>query len=262
MIKQKKEKLIVANLKMKLNSLAERETWMRQLESQKKALRLKNSKIIICPQFLQLSFFMDKINSKYFSFGAQNCFWEDEGAFTGEVSPKALRSIGAEFVILGHSERKKYFSENFEQIAKKINQALRNNLTPIVCLGESAEERKAGKTEKVLKEQLKMYFGSTPKNRMEKIILCYEPIWAISSNGPATLPDENDIMQAKIIIKKALIRGLGEGWAEKIRILYGGSVDTSNFFNLCMETGMDGVLVGSASLKPAELISMVKMADL
>jgi triosephosphate isomerase len=193
--------------------------------------------------------------------GGQNCFWESKGAFTGETSPRALYSWGARYVILGHSERKRYFGENPKMIAKKLQAALKENLIPIVCVGESAQEKEEGKTFEVISEQLEEYLGGIEAIRVRRVIFCYEPIWAISANGPAILPTQNDIMSARLVIQKFLSKTYGSRLAEQVLIIYGGSVDSQNAEETCLKSGMDGALVGSASLKPMELVKIGQVLE-
>ncbi len=189
--------------------------------------------------------------------GAQNLFYEDEGAFTGEVSGKLLKSYKVDYVIIGHSERRNYFQETDEIVNKKIKAALRNQLKPIVCVGEHLEERETGTTNAVLTKQVKAAFAEITAEDMEKIVIAYEPIWAIGTGKTATAEQADDAC--------GFIRGLikelyGENVSEAIRIQYGGSVKPENIDELLAKENIDGALIGGASLDPDKFIKMVKAA--
>jgi triosephosphate isomerase len=197
-------------------------------------------------------------NNKDIFLGAQNCFWEDKGAYTGEIGPKMLKSMGVEYVILGHSERREYFKENNQEIAKKLERVLKNRLTPIVCIGENSEEKRQELTGQVILEQMQEILKNIGSGNIEKTVLCYEPIWAISSNKPDSLPTENEIMEARLLMKKFLVKKYGKLTADRVKIIYGGSVDQSNVGETCLKTGMNGALIGSASTKPYDFVKIIK----
>ncbi len=259
----KKEKIVAANFKMNFNSPYERKRW---IEGFNKSLELDGKKLsevkfVLCAPDLHLEEFSKSLQDSRVETGGQNCFWESKGAFTGETSPRALYSWGARYVILGHSERKRYFGEDAKMIAQKLQAALKESLIPIVCVGESAQEKEEGKTFEMVSNQLKGYLGELEAIRVRRIIFCYEPIWAISANGPARLPDQNDIMSARLVIQKFLSKTYGPRLAEQAAVIYGGSVDSQNVEEICLRSGMDGALVGSASLKPLELVKIAQMME-
>ncbi len=254
---EKKEKMIAANFKMNLNLKFELDSWLKNFVLTKKGMRVEKTKLVLCPNFTQISLFAGKIKANWVRIGAQNCSWETKGRFTGEVSPVAISSAGGEYVILGHSERREHFQETNLQIAQKAENALKNNLNVILCVGEMKRGDGAVET----KKQLKEIFGGISRTRAEKIVVCYEPVWAISGNNPGVLLNSNEIMEAKLIIKKFLVESFGRGMAERMKIIYGGSVSPLNFKEFCLDSGMDGALVGNASLSPVELLKMVKVVE-
>jgi len=253
-----KKYLVVANFKMKLASKSEIENWLRNFGKASKNFSSKTVETILCPPNIFLNNFLEFTKKDEFSLGAQNCFWEDEGSFTGEVSPKMLKSMDAQYVILGHSERRKYFNEQNLEIAKKTEKALKNRLSPIVCIGENAEEKKQELTMQVILKQLKDILGKIGPGNIEKTVLCYEPVWAISSSDSAQVPTPNEIMEARLLIKKFLVGKYGRLTAERVKIIYGGSVNSFNVKEICLKTGMEGALVGSAATKPYEFIKIIK----
>jgi len=256
------ENLIVANFKMKLASKSEIETWIRNFEKASKNFSSSKTKVILGVPNVFLNFFKDLNKRKEFSMGAQNCFWEDQGAYTGETSPKMLKSIGVEYVILGHSERRKYFNEKNQEIAKKVEKVLKNRMTPIVCVGENQEEKRKDLSMQVILKQLKEILENVGRGNIEKTILCYEPIWAISSNNPDDLPNSNEIMSARLLIKKFLVGKYGKLTAERVKIIYGGSVDSFNVKEICLDSGMEGALIGSASTKPYDFMKIIEKFEI
>ncbi len=253
-----KKNLVVANFKMKLASKTEIETWLRNFEKASKKFSSLNTETVFCPPSLFLGNFSELIQKDEFSLGAQNCFWEDSGAYTGEVSPKMLASMDAKYVILGHSERRKYFNEQDSEIAKKVEKVLKSRLNPIICIGENLEEKRQDLTMEVVLRQLKNILEKVGRGNIEKTILCYEPIWAISANNPENPPTSNEIMEARLLIKKFLVDKYGRTTAERVKIIYGGSVDQNNVKEICIDTGMEGALVGSCSVKPYDFLKLVK----
>lgn len=190
--------------------------------------------------------------------GAQNIFYEDEGAYTGELSGKLLKSYNVEYVIIGHSERRNYFHETDEIVNKKINAALRNQLTPIVCVGEHLEERENNSTNLVLTKQIKGAFKGISAIDMEQIIIAYEPIWAIGTGKTATAEQANESCG---YIRKLIKDLYGPVVADTIRIQYGGSVKPTNIDELLAKEEIDGALIGGASLDSQKFIEMVNAAS-
>jgi triosephosphate isomerase (TIM) len=251
------KKLVVGNMKMNLMSAIERERYLMML---KKALDGKNfdrTEIVLCPPSVHLENFHEKLGKKI-KVGAQNIFWEREGSFTGEISPSMVKNLGCEYVILGHSERRRYFGEKDEEISMKISAALKVGLRPILCVGD--KEQKADSAA-VFLGQLKNCLMDVNGLKIENVIICYEPVWAISSNNPDHMPTANEIMSARILIKKFLVEKYGIKTSEKVKIIYGGSVDARNVSEVCIDPGMDGALVGRESLTPYEFIKIAEIIN-
>lgn len=257
----KKPKLVVANFKMNLNTGFELIQWLTNFSKAKKSLKLMGTELVLCPPLLHLDAFRRKIKLKAVHFGTQNCFWESKGAYTGEASPALIKSCKGEYVILGHSERRKYLGETDQMVADKILAASKAGLVPVVCVGENAQERKSGMLKTVVSKQLACILENVGSGRLENIVLCYEPVWAISSNKPDHPPTSNEIMEARLLIRKILAQKYGVPSAEKVRILYGGSVDGKNAQEVCVSSGMDGALVGGASLMPHDLVRIAQVVD-
>jgi triosephosphate isomerase len=224
---------------------------------------LQNVRIIICPPFVYLS----NIASSNFqhqtsniSLGAQDIFWEERGAFTGEISPKMLKNLGCQYVIVGHSERRKILGETDEMINKKIKAAIKAKLKPILCIGETLEERKKGKTIKVLKQQLTKSLSHLPTQSLihsatqplDHLIIAYEPVWAIGTGNPCKPEDAKEVLT----FLKKLTQSLSHLLTQPL-ILYGGSVNSQNA-NDYIEIGFDGLLIGGASLNRKEFIEILK----
>jgi len=185
---------------------------------------------------------------------AQNLYFEDKGAFTGEISPLMLADL-CEFVIIGHSERRQYFNETGEIINKKIRAAMRNGLKPILCVGEKLEENEAGRTEEIVTEQLRSSLAGI--DNLDGLILAYEPIWAIGTGKAATGKQANETIA---IIRNNIAKLYNTSTSQDIRILYGGSVNAANVTEFVSQTDIDGALVGGASLKADQFVSITKQA--
>ena len=212
------------------------------------------NEVILCVPYTDLFYALLHVQGTNIKIGAQNMHWEEKGAYTGEVSAPMLKSIGVEYVIIGHSERRQYFAETDETVNKKIKSALAHGLKPIVCVGETLEQREAGETETIVTNQIAKAFEGIASENLEKIIVAYEPIWAIGTGKTATKEDANNtIMQ----IRKKLAEIYGQNEAEGDIIQYGGSVKSSNAKELFETSDIDGGLVGGASLKPEEFAKIV-----
>ena len=180
--------------------------------------------------------------------------WEEKGAYTGEVSGKMLKSIGVEYVIIGHSERRQYFAENNETVNKKIKAAFASELKPIVCVGETLEERESGKTAEIITNQTRLALEGLNENQVKHTIIAYEPIWAIGTGKTATSEDANNSIKE---IRQEIEKNYGKDIAEEVIIQYGGSVKAENSKELFSMSDIDGGLVGGASLKPDEFAKIV-----
>lgn len=211
--------------------------------------------IVICPVFTALSEVGEVVSESNVGLGAQDVYWEDSGAFTGEVSAPLLKDVGAQYVIIGHSERRQFFSETNETVNKKIKAVLACGLTPIVCVGENLQQREENKTFEVIKDQCEHSLANLTPAELEKIILAYEPVWAIGTGRTAT-PDQ--AQEAHHFIRELLGKIGNKEVAVKIRIQYGGSVKPENTAELIAQPDIDGALVGGASLKEDSFVSIVK----
>ena len=217
---------------------------------------VKNSEaeIILCVPYTDLFYSLLTAQNTNIKIGAQNMHWEESGAYTGEVSGEMLKCIGVEYVIIGHSERRQYFNETDETVNKKVKAALRNDLKPIVCVGETLEQREAGKTEEVITSQTKLELEGLTEEQVQNTIIAYEPIWAIGTGKTATAEDANNSIKD---IRNEIRKNYGQNIAENVIIQYGGSVKASNAKELFSTSDIDGGLVGGASLKVEEFANIV-----
>ena len=212
------------------------------------------AEVILCVPYTDLFYCLMNAQGTNIKIGAQNMHFAETGAYTGEVSGKMLKSIGVEYVIIGHSERRQYYNETDETVNKKVKAAYEVGLKPIVCVGESLEEREAGKTESIITNQTRLALEGLSDADVEATIIAYEPIWAIGTGKTATSEDANNSIKA---IRAEVKRIYGEEVAEEVIIQYGGSVKSSNAKELFSTSDIDGGLVGGASLKPDEFSKIV-----
>jgi triosephosphate isomerase len=210
--------------------------------------------VIICVPFTDLFYAINGAQGTNIKVGAQNMHWEETGAFTGEVSPNMLKSIGVEYVIIGHSERRQYFAETDETVNKKLKAALKIGLKPIVCVGESLEQRESGDAKKVVTTQTKLGLEGLTAEDVKNTIIAYEPIWAIGTGKTATKDDANETISW---IREEIKNTYGEEASDSIIIQYGGSVKSGNAKELFDMSDIDGGLVGGASLDPEEFSKIV-----
>ena len=213
--------------------------------------------IVVCPVFTALASVVEAAAGTNVKVGAQNIHWAENGAFTGEISAAMLKETGVEYVIIGHSERRQYFGETDETVNQRLNAALKAGLIPMVCVGEMLEEREGGKTEAVLDTQLKGGLAGLSKEDMEKVVIAYEPVWAIGTGKTAT-PEMAEETHA--YIRKVLTEMFGAETADKVRIQYGGSMKPGNSADLIAQADIDGGLVGGAALEPASFAELIKNA--
>jgi triosephosphate isomerase (TIM) len=211
--------------------------------------------ICVCPPFIDIPAAMEAAQGSRISIGAQDLFWEPEGAFTAEISGPMILDAGATHVIIGHSERRQYFGETDDTVNTKLERALEYGLIPIVCVGEVIEEREAGLTEDVLRRQCVGAFRGISGKKAKKLVVAYEPVWAIGTGKTATPEIAAD---AHYVIREEARKSFGDEFGQNLRILYGGSVKPDNATALMSQEEIDGALVGGASLKPNDFAKIVK----
>jgi triosephosphate isomerase (TIM) len=211
--------------------------------------------IAVCPPFINLPAAVEAARGSNVAIGGQDVYWEKEGAFTGEISPSMLLAVGCTHVIIGHSERRQYFGETDDTVNLKLKAALEAGLIPIVCVGEVLEEREAGITEDVLRRQCTRAFHKLSGKKASKLVVAYEPVWAIGTGKTAT---PQLAAEAHALIRGEVAKSLGDELANNLRILYGGSVKPENAKALMAEAEIDGALVGGASLDAKSFAAIVK----
>ncbi len=211
--------------------------------------------IVLCPPFMSLHTVIEATRGSNVAVGAQNMHWEKEGAYTGECSPRMLVEEGVTHVIIGHSERRQYFGETDDTVNRKLEVALEHGLTPIVCVGEVLEEREANLTEDVLRRQCSRAFRGISAKKAAKLVVAYEPVWAIGTGKTAT-PEIAE--EAHMVIRHEAEKAFGKEFSDALRIQYGGSVKPDNVKSLMSQPDIDGALVGGASLDPQSFAKIVK----
>lgn len=211
--------------------------------------------MVVCPPYTALSAVREAIKGSNIKLGAQDCCWEKEGAFTGEISVPMLKDAGCEYVIVGHSERRRYFHETNETVNKKAKALLKEGLKPIVCVGEKLEERKAGKAFDVVRDHIENSLAGMSREDMLKVVIAYEPVWAIGTGVNATKDEAEEVHK---YIRALLAEMYDKALADSVRIQYGGSVKPDNIKELISEEDVDGALVGGASLKADSFEQIVK----
>ena len=214
------------------------------------------NEVILCVPYTDLFYALLTAQGTNIKIGAQNMHFEESGAYTGEVSGKMLKSIGVEYVIIGHSERRQYFNETDETVNKKIKAAFANDLKPIVCVGETLEQREANQTQEIITKQTEQALQGLTEEQVQNTIIAYEPIWAIGTGKTATAEDANNAIKS---IRKQIEKDFGKTISENIIILYGGSVKSENCSELFSMSDIDGGLVGGASLKVDEFAKIVSI---
>ena len=255
------KKLIVANWKMKPSSLKEAKKIFNEIK--KVASKLKKVDTVICPPFVYLPALGDSVSKQTWRLslqvGAQDIFYEDKGAFTGEISVMMVKNLGANYVIIGHSERRKYLGETNEIINKKIKTALKNNLKVIFCVGEQERDIE-GNYLYFIKNEIEEGLKGISRKLFKNLIIAYEPIWAIGKKGEDA-DNSEDIFQMSIYIRRVLLGIVGKELSRTIFIIYGGSVEPENAESLLKEGGTQGFLVGHASLVPKNFNKILKIAQ-
>ncbi|MDM8535334.1 triose-phosphate isomerase [Desulfobacterales bacterium HSG17] len=217
-----------------------------------------SAEVMIAPPFTAISAVSDVLKGSPVALGAQNLFWESEGAYTGEISPEMLYSAGCRYVITGHSERRQYFGETDEKVNKKIRAAIQAGLIPIFCVGETDSERELKKTFSVLDKQIKKGLEGFSSDELKDLVIAYEPVWAIGTGKTAT---NEQAQEVHIYLRSLIEKKFGNVLANSLRILYGGSVKPNNIFELMRMPDIDGALVGGASLD-AETFSKIVRFDI
>ena len=246
-----RRKIIAGNWKM--NMLPnEAMSFINELEPYAKNAKCE---IILCVPYTDLFYSLLTAQNTNIKIGAQNMHWEEAGAYTGEIAPNMLKCINVEYVIIGHSERRQYFAETDETVNKKIKSALKHELNPILCVGETMKQRELGLEEEIIKQQVIGALEGIPKEQAEKIVIAYEPIWAIGTGKVATKDDANNMIK---LIRKEIESLYNKEVANNVSILYGGSVNKNNSKELFETSDIDGALVGGASLKVNEFNEIIK----
>ncbi len=249
-----RQRLIVGNWKMH-KTISEALDFVKQLaDLLSKSPPAKNVEIVVAPPFTALAAVSTAIKSLPISLAAQDVHWEDLGAFTGEVSIPMLKEAGCRYVIIGHSERRRYFGETDATVKKKVAAVLHHGLRPILCVGETGEQRSNGQTEQVLSGQLTEALSGVEKDRAADIVVAYEPVWAIGSGQPATAEQTRD---AHRHIRTTVTALWGQEAGERLPILYGGSVTPDNIGEFLALREVDGALVGGACLDPAQFAKIL-----
>lgn len=247
-------KYFVANLKMKLVSEKENAEYLLSFANEMKSVKQKEVQTIVCPSFPFLGEFKKKL-PKGIALGSQDVFWEERGAYTGGVSPCSLVDMGVSFSIVGHSERREYFGETDDIVAKKMKACFRTGIRPILCVGETELERKSEKTFEVIKRQVKKALDGISSESFRRVIIAYEPRWSI---GTDRVPSSDEIMEVAISIRRFLVDAFDRDSIDALPILYGGSVTEKQMVDVVWNPKLSGVLVGRESLAPKEVASMVR----
>ena len=247
-------KYLIGNLKMNLLSPDDVRQYLTVLSRETKGHLFPHVEYVLCPPSIHFGL-MSGHFPETIRLGGQDAFWEKEGSYTGEISPIMLKQYGAEFVILGHSERRLYCGETDAIVRRKMDMALRQMLRPVVCIGETRDERDAAETGAVVERSIRTLFEGLSRMQAEKVVIAYEPRWAI---GTDATPETAEIMEVRILVRKVLAQIFDLRTADRVSVLYGGSVKQALLPRVCLDAGMDGVLVGRESLFPYE---MTKMAE-
>ncbi|QSQ10456.1 Triosephosphate isomerase [Koleobacter methoxysyntrophicus] len=242
--------IIAGNWKMH-KGIEETRQLLRELKDMEMSPEIE---VVVCPPFTSLSEAAELLVGTAIGLGAQNMHWERSGAYTGEVSPCMLKEIGCKYVIIGHSERRQYFGETDEMVNFKVKSAFNHDLIPIVCVGENLEQRKNGETKSLVTNQVKKALEGLTEKQVERIVIAYEPIWAIGTGVSAKGEDANEVIK---LIRDIIAGDFGKDISQKVRIQYGGSVKPGNIKEFMEQPEIDGALVGGASLKAVDFGAIV-----
>ena len=248
-----RKKLIIGNWKMNLN-MQEASLYLHKLMEVLKPRR--DVEVVVSPTTLTLQSLSLQVNRRIAKLAAQNCYWRDHGAYTGEVPAAHLRGI-ADYVLIGHSERRYIFIESDKDIRLKVQAAIRNRLQPILCIGETAQERALGETRDVLADQLTSGLANVTAEELDRVVIAYEPIWAIGTGDNAK---PVDVKKATQMIRQHVAHLYGKKAAEEVRILYGGSITVDSAADYLAISGLDGLLVGAASLDIHQFTEIIEKA--
>ncbi|MED1599988.1 triose-phosphate isomerase [Alkalihalophilus marmarensis] len=244
--------IIAGNWKMN-KTLGEAKQFVQEVKSNVPA----NSEVdaVVCSPALFLESLVSETNGTDLKVGAQNVHFEENGAFTGEISPVALEDMNVAYVIIGHSERREMFAETDETVNKKVHAAFKHNLVPIMCCGETDAEREAGKTNDVVREQVEKGLSGLTEDQVKETVIAYEPIWAIGTGKSSSAADANEVCA---YIRKVVASNFSEDAANAVRIQYGGSVKPANIAEYMAQADIDGALVGGASLEPTSFLELLE----
>ena len=250
-----RRKIVAGNWKMNKTG-EEAASFARELKV--KTLNINKTEIIVCPPFTALSSVTEITKGSRVKVGAQNVHWEPSGAYTGEISAEMIEAAGCSHVIIGHSERRQYFGETNQSVNKKIKQSLSTSLLLIVCIGETLQQREAGQTKSVVESQIREGLDGLSAEQMKRIVLAYEPVWAIGTGVTATPEQAEEVHQ---FIRELIEKIFNSKVAEAVQILYGGSVKPENIEELLSLQNIDGGLIGGASLKVGSFVEMIKITE-
>src|SRR5215510_3054165 len=245
---------VAGNWKMNKTSAEARDLVSKMLTPLREISKVER---VLCPPFTSIAAVSSMLEGSSIGLGTQNLYWEEKGAFTGEVAPNMVKEFCG-YVIIGHSERRTYFGETDETVNRKLRAALKFDLTPIVCVGETLDQYESGQTSEVVRRQIKLGFADVDSASASRIVVAYEPVWAIGT-GKASSGENANFVHGKVI-RPALSELFSEANAQAIRILYGGSVTAANASEFFSQSDIDGALVGGASLKPEEFVAITKAA--
>lgn len=228
------------------------------VEGIKSLNNLNSVEVVVCPPFTALDRVAAVLRGTSIAVGAQNVYWEDNGAFTGEISPVMLKDIGCRYVITGHSERRQFFGETDDQVNRKVKAIIKHGLAPILCVGETLAEREAGRTRQVIHTQTSAALAGLTPDQAGGLVIAYEPVWAIGTGKTASAADAQQVIA---YIRSLLKEWFGDTAATKVRIQYGGSVKPGNTAGLMAQPDIDGALVGGASLEAVSFTGIVQAAQ-
>jgi triosephosphate isomerase len=248
-----RKKLIIGNWKMNF-SVHESSVYLHKLQALMRAHR--DVQVVVAPTMLCIQPLSLQIDRQKVRLAAQNFYWRDYGAFTGEVSATQLRGL-VEYALIGHSERRHVFRETNKDTREKVQAALRNDITPVLCIGETSQERAAGETRDALQDQLAAGLTNVTSEDLERVVIAYEPVWAIGTGDNAT---PQDVAKAVVMIRRHIRHLFGDAASKTVRVLYGGSVTSANAADYMMTPGVDGLLIGGASLKLHEFTYIIDKA--